>query len=195
MDMMWDMNMLTDVSKPIVVLVNGFPTSGKDTFCEFAEKKYVSENFSTVGTVKEIARMMGWDGEKTPRNRDMLSALKDFYVEWFDGTFNEITNLISSCQNTEVQFVFIHAREPEEIGRVKNWCRENKFRCYTVFIFRIGVSKEHGNHADANVQDFSYDVYLNNCGTLEEFEEKSLAIFRRMIDNRISKAISMSLLN
>ena len=192
MDMNKDYGMVVNVNNkqdyltvPIVVIVNGYPTSGKDTFCEFAGKKYNITNYSTVETVKKLATDMGWNGEKTPRNRDMLSALKDFYVEWFDGTFIEMTQLINDkYRHRGDKFIFLHIREPEEIKRMVKWCADTFKVCHTVFIDRE-VEIEHGNHADANVVDFKYDIYVYNDSTLEEFEKKSLDIFKKMIYNDI----------
>lgn len=172
-----------ETREPIIIIVNGYPRSGKDTFCDIADDQFYTVNYSTVDTVKDIARQMGWNGEKTPKNRDMLSALKDFYVDWFDGTFKEIQEIVYFSKNEgEEHFIFIHAREPEEIGRVKEWCKEISLKCYTVFIER-DVETEHGNHADADVNKFSYDLYIDNNGSLELFREKVLDILDRMIDN------------
>lgn len=172
--------------KPIVVVVNGFPTSGKDTFCDFARLKYETTNYSTVDTVKDLATTMGWDGEKTPKNRNMLSALKDFYVEWFDGTFREIERLIDEKYlEGEDDFIFLHTREPVEIERVVNWCTENDKKCYSVFIDRPEIETVHGNHADANVTGYKYDRYIINDGTLEDFKTLALDIFKQMMDNTL----------
>lgn len=170
---------------PIIVIVNGYPTAGKDTFCEFATLEYETTEYSTVDTVKDIAVTMGWDGRKHTESRNMLSALKDFYVEWFDGSFTEMVNLINESYDEAVdQFVFLHTREPDEIKRVLEWCAEKNKKCYSVFIDRQ-VETTHGNHADANVSMFRYDIYIENNGSLGEFRKKSLDIFSKMVDNKI----------
>jgi len=171
--------------KPIIIIINGYPESGKDTFCGFANNIYNTTEYSTVDTVKDIATEMGWNGIKTPYSRNMLSALKDFYVEWFDGTFVEMTNLIDDIyRHGNDKFIFLHTREPEEIGRVVQWCEETCKVCYTVFINR-DVSTKHDNHADADVYNYKYDIYIDNYGTLEGFKKKSLDIFSKMVDNTI----------
>ncbi len=172
--------------KPTVIIVNGFPRSGKDTFCEFAEEKYRTINYSTVDTTKRIALEMGWDGEKTQRNRDMLSALKDFLTKWFDGPFLEMVDLIEgySAFNEEMMddkkydmlydFIFIHSREPEEIKRVVEFCELRDVDCRTLLIMREEVDGiSHANHADANVQNMIYNIYLGNNGTLEDFRSNT----------------------
>ena len=61
-----------------IIVINGYPMSGKDeftTYCkEILKRKTIqSYNISTVDKVKEIAKLMGWDGEKTPKARKFLS--------------------------------------------------------------------------------------------------------------------------
>lgn len=185
----FEVQAITTNTKPIVVIVNGFPTAGKDEFCKIANKKYKTFSYSTVDTVKEIAIMLGWNGIKTPETRNMLSALKDFYVKWFDGTFREMVDLINQTyRDYDDQFLFLHTREPEEIMRVVEWCSENDKICYTVFIDR-DVEESHGNHADSKVKNYIYDMYVHNDydenvpGSGVEFKQKSLDIFANMVDN------------
>jgi len=160
-----------------VIIVNGYPRSGKDTFCDFANDEYNCINYSTVDTVKEIATMMGWDGTKTPENRAMLSALKDFTTEWFDMTFKEMINLIQDEINyaeileDEVDFIFLHIREPKEIIRIKDWCTERSINCFLVCIQRNEMVGEQSNHADSDVYFIQYDSYINNNSSLDEFKE------------------------
>lgn len=71
-----------------VVVINGAPGAGKDKFIELcasiAHPSNLIHNFSTVDKVKEIARIVGWNGEKTPEARKFLSDLKRIFVEWND---------------------------------------------------------------------------------------------------------------
>lgn len=173
-----------------VIMVNGYPESGKDTFVEFCNDSYI--NHSTVDTIKRIATEMGWSGNKTKYNRDMLSALKDFYGEWFDGPFQEIKSLVLqelTYGDVKVDFIFVHAREPEEIERVKVWCDSVEgVKCYTVFIKRDEVmGGMHNNHADAQVEDYIYDCYLNNNLDLEHFENLSLDFFEDVLNGKMEE--------
>ena len=67
-----------------VVIVNGFPGSGKTTFqreCEMLRYD-IGDGFcisvSTVDFVKRVAHCAGWDMTKTPENRKFLSDLMIF---------------------------------------------------------------------------------------------------------------------
>ncbi len=187
--------------KPIVIILNGYPLSGKDTFCEFAETEYETINYSTVDTVKDIATWMGWDGEKTPANRAMLSDLKDFFVKWFDGTFKEMTELITNeCEDVwkaekedyKVDFIFLHIREPEEISRMYIWCTQNDVKCYRVCINRklVVEEEEYTNHADKNVNGTIYDAYLGNGGSLDEFKSLTLEFLRDIVVGKMDEYLS-----
>jgi len=50
--------------KKQIVVINGTGGSGKDTFVEFCSKYGKVMNFSSVDKVKEVARVIGWDGKK-----------------------------------------------------------------------------------------------------------------------------------
>jgi hypothetical protein len=178
--------------KPNVIVVNGYPRSGKDTFCGFADKSYDCIHYSTVDTVKSIAMMMGWDGVKTDENRAMLSALKDFTTKWFDMTFKEMTELIQyeieydEIGDGETDFIFLHIREPKEIKRIMDWCTENDINCYSVCITRSAVDGvEFSNHADKEINEMIYDVYLKNNGSLERFRFISERFFGSVISGEL----------
>lgn len=73
-----------------IVIINGTGGSGKDTFVEFASKYASIENFSSIDTIKTIASLevyqnqkglewlveYGWKGQKTEKDRKLLSELK-----------------------------------------------------------------------------------------------------------------------
>ena len=71
---------MTLLYKTVGVLVSGPIGSGKTTFCsmlhtEMYNRGWAGEKFSYANRVKEIARMMGWDGVKDERGRELLQKL------------------------------------------------------------------------------------------------------------------------
>ena len=52
-----------------IVIINGYGGSGKDTFVEFVSKYNKVYNFSSVDKVKEIAKLIGWNGKKEEKDR------------------------------------------------------------------------------------------------------------------------------
>ena len=67
----------------------------------------------------------------------------------------------------ECDIVFIDAREPDDIDRLKQ-----TFYCLTVLIKR-GGQKEYGNHADDDVFNYNYDIVIENNGTLDELRDSA----------------------
>ena len=69
-------NIFGDKMKNIII-INGTGGSGKDTFVEFVSKYSKVFNFSSVDKVKEVARVIGWSGTKSEKDRKFLSDLKN----------------------------------------------------------------------------------------------------------------------
>lgn len=179
------------MTTPIVVIVNGFPQSGKDMFCNFAMNRFECINYSSVDTVKSIAHIMGWDGIKTPRSRNMLSALKTFTTEWFDLAYKEMVNILTEPNTRDLDFVFFHIREPEEISRIEEWCIDHKQSVYTVFIRRnVNDLDTISNRSDMMVENMIYDSYISNNGTIRDFEILSHNWFNSVMFGKVDKWVS-----
>lgn len=187
--------------RPTVLIVNGYPLAGKDTFCAFAKDMFCCIEHSTVSTIKRIAmNEFGWSGDKTPEARHMLSDLKDFYTKWFNGPFNEIVRIINfqikynkMDELPPTEFIFLHIREPQEITKVQEWCRRNGIECYTVFINRDikGDTNKISNHADKNVEKIMYDVYIGNNNSLEMFKINTLHFLSTVKDGSFKKMVNL----
>ena len=160
-----------------VFVINGFPQlrSGKDSFCErvlqITTDAY-GKQFSTVDLVKQIAFDLGWDGEKTLKDRKFLSDLKDLLSKWDDIPVKDIKRRINAFKFQFEQFdeshedavVFIHSREPEEIRR---FCDE--LGAKSILVRRDEAeNQETSCHSDANVLNYNYDIEINNNGTLSD---------------------------
>ena len=174
----------------IVFIINGRGGVGKDTFVnfftEFAGEKYVL-NISTVDYVKQIARSIGWQGEKDNLSRKFLSDLKDMTTYWADKPFRDVTKK-TECFFDELVaygvenlgFVFIHCREPKEIQRLKN---NIKYPVYSLLIRRVG-HENLGNHADDEVENYKYDFIIENNGTLNELKSKAEEFYNKVKQSR-----------
>lgn len=162
-----------------VIVVNGYPRSGKDTFVNFCKEKLgaFGVSVSTVDFVKYLAAQSGWDGTKTPKNRKFLSDLKDLLTEWNDVPWKKVEEVFESIKIECFQyglkdsdfFLFIHSREPKEIERF-----QKEYGALTILIDREEVEGKQSNHSDAEVMNFNYDYIINNDGTLEELEMKAM---------------------
>jgi hypothetical protein len=159
----------------IVILLNGYPRSGKGEFIRAARTKYKCYGHSTIDFHKDIARLMGWDGIKDDTSRAMLSDLKKLHVKYFDGPFKELTHKIESASKYDVNdFFFTQSRECDEINRIEDWCRGNGYPFYYIFIHRDN-KREYGNSSDDNVEMGCIpNIYFANNGSLDEYKERVL---------------------
>lgn len=167
-----------------VVVINGYPHSGKSTFVEYCQKESnLVEEVSMVDYAKIIARQCGWKGEKAPDDRKFLSSLKDIIDEWNDLSYKYVNTFIS-LRKAEVEsyldhsdrlIIFVHARQPEDIDRIKK-----DYNAITLFIQREPNESDLSNHADREVENYIYDEYIDNTGTLEELRIKARNFVAKM---------------
>ena len=73
-----------------IVIINGTGGCGKDTFVSFVSKYKRVYNFSSIDKVKEIAKLIGWNGGKTDKDRKFLSDLKKLTTEKKEKAKNKI---------------------------------------------------------------------------------------------------------
>ena len=153
-----------------VVIVNGLPRAGKDQFVEFCKENLPQDcccAYSSIDYVKEVARGLGWDGEKTPKNRRFLSDLKDALTRWNDIPMCKMADEMRRFQNEtptpEDSFFFVMIREPEEIEKAAK-----AFNAISVIVQRDAAEGDQSNHADENVFNYNYDYVISNNSTLDE---------------------------
>jgi hypothetical protein len=163
-----------------LIIVNGYPRAGKDTFMDYYIQKLdecsVSGiKLSTVDTVKKAAKVFGWNGEKTPKAREMLSELKDFYTKWFDGPLTEILEALKVNDpflHDGLDVLLVAMREPEEIKRTVDYIKYLKGIDVETHLIR-GINEEinHSSHSDAKVLQYDYDLCWYNYSTVEDFKK------------------------
>lgn len=151
--------------KKKIVVINGTGGCGKDTFVSFCSKYCNVYNFSSIDKIREIAKMMGYDGGKTEKDRKFLADLKVLAKEYNDLPYNCIKDAINIFNDNESDMMFIHTREPEEIGRIVK-----EFNALSVLIKRKNYELITSNSSDANVENYDYDYIFEN-DTLEKLEE------------------------
>lgn len=152
-----------------IIVINGLPKSGKDTFASFASKYAITTNFSSVDFVKEVARFAGWDGVKDLKARLFLSKLKELLADYDDIPYKKIAEEIAwFMSQPEQELLFIHIREPKEIERiVKN------FGAITVLVRRANNQQEISNDSDKYAETYNYDFVLNNNSDLDALDAKA----------------------
>lgn len=153
-----------------VVVINGTPESGKDTFvdfCKTANKQIGIISYSTIDTVKKIAGYLGWDGRKTELDRKFLAELKSAITNWDEDFFiKEIRQIINLYKSVNYQLVlFVFCREPWQIKKIV----EN-FNAATLLIERKDKKGKQSNIADSSVFNYNYDYKIKNNLTLKELQ-------------------------
>lgn len=155
--------------KKVAIVINGGGGVGKDTLCDLAAKHFKTINISTIDPIKELARMAGWRGEKTDKARKYLADLKalcvaynNYPTEWALGVYNKF--LLD-----DTQILFVHIREPLEIEKFVS-ATGGAAKTLLVRAPSRQRATAYGNAADDSVENYSYDLYFSNDGTIEEAE-------------------------
>ena len=117
----------------------------------------------TIDFVKEIALQAGWDGKKDEDGRRFLSNLKDAMERYHDIPNKKVDEFIKFHPNN---IIFVNAREPHNVEYY-----QRKYNARAVIVINPNIAKVQGNHADENVDDYDYDVVINNSGTLEDLRK------------------------
>lgn len=154
-----------DILKRVFIL-NGCGGVGKDTFVNLVGEYVPTIHFSSVTKVKEVAKMIGWDGGKTEKDRKFLSDLKLLCSEYNDMPLNSMKEEVEFFKNTNALALFLDIREPEEIEIAKR-----AFNAETILVVRDSVEHISSNMADDNVYNYTYDYIIDNNGTEEDLKE------------------------
>ena len=160
-----------------IFITNGMARCGKDTFATFLNELVPTLKYSSIDKVKDVARLCGWEGKKTEKDRKFLSDLKMLTTEYSEMPFKAIENQVSKfLKDSRYQILLIDIREPDEIDKAKL-----AFNAETILITNSRVENIVSNIGDANVFDYAYDYIIENEGTLEEFKENIKVFVEKVI--------------
>jgi hypothetical protein len=150
-----------------IFITNGTGGCGKDTFASMVGEVVPTFKFSSIDCVKNIAKLCGWVGGKSEKDRKFLSDLKLLTSAYSDMPFKSIEFAIGGfIESKHYQVMFIDIREPNEIERAKI-----EFGAKTILIKNDRVAPITSNMADANVNNYNYDIVIENNGTLADLRE------------------------
>ncbi len=163
-----------------IIIVNGYPKSGKTELEMLISKYRKSTIYSSITPVKEYAKQyFGWSGnedDKTEEWRLFFAELKRMLVVEFDYIFKDLSVQVNKFyRDIKSELLLIDSREPEEIERFKN-C----FHATTVFVNNDRAEKIASNEADANVENYEYDYYIDNNSTLDDLEQKVIEFIKEL---------------
>lgn len=163
-----------------VYITSGVGRSGKDTFCEFVGKYISTYKYSIVDLPKEAAKVLGWDGSKTEKDRKFLSDIMDLSTDYNDSPFQDVVTIVADFKSNfiEDKVLFVDMRDPKDIARAVK-----TFGAETILIKNPNVEKISSNHADANVDNYEYDYTIENDGTLEQLDKMAYLFCEQVIKN------------
>lgn len=156
------------MKKPIILIVNGRPGAGKDTFADILSKYASVKKISIIDLTKEMATMAGWDGFKNDRSRKFLSDLKSLIDDFNDASFCDIERkLIAYIDSDDYDYILIDARRIKDIDRMRK-----EFDAKSVYIENNNIKYKPTNIDDIEAQynNSKYDLTISNNGTLRQFE-------------------------
>lgn len=159
-----------------IIIINGTGGAGKDTFVNFCAEVKKVLNVSTVDKVKEAAKILvGWNGEKDEISRKLLVDLKQLSIAYNDAPTKYIVEMAEKFNKSDDKLMFIHIREAEEIEKTKKLLNAK-----TLLITNPRVKLITSNNSDGKVNQYKYDYYIQNDGTLEELKEKALNFVKEL---------------
>lgn len=163
-----------------VFVLNGVGTSGKGTFVDYINKYIPTLKYSIVDLPKEAAKVLGWDGGKTEKDRRFLSDIMDLSTDYNDAPFKDVLSLVTDFKNNkdyaEYEVLIIDMRDPKDIARAVE-----TFGAETILIRNPNAIKIESNHADRDVENYEYDYIIENNGTLEQLERVAKIFVRDII--------------
>ncbi len=151
-----------------IFITTGMGTSGKDTLATLINRYMPVYKCSIINPIKEVAKTLGWKGDKTEKDRKFLSDLKDVVTSYNDFLFKKIEVLVENFKGDIIEkpIMIIDLRDSGEIERAKR-----EFNATAIFIERPNSVKIIGNHADKDVKEYGgYDCIIENNGSLDDLE-------------------------
>lgn len=150
-----------------IFVQNSVGGSGKDTWASLLNKYIPTYKYSIVDLPKEAAKVLGWDGGKTEKDRKFLSDVMDLSTEYNDAPFKDVLSIVTDFKNNLLEYdvLIIDMRDPKDIARAVE-----EFEAETILIRNPNVRKIVSNHADRDVENYKYDFIIENDGTLEQLE-------------------------
>lgn len=151
-----------------IFVQNSVGGSGKDTWASLLNKYIPTYKYSIVDLPKEAAKVLGWDGGKTEKDRKFLSDVMDLSTNYNDAPFKDVLSIVTDFKSNLLEYdvLIIDMRDPKDIARAVE-----TFGAETILIRNPNVRKIESNHADRDVENYKYDYIIENDGTLEQLDK------------------------
>lgn len=173
------------MNKHIILIINGFPLAGKDTFISFVEDeieykyetKYHVAVKSSIDIIKEVAAKLGWFGTKETKDRKFLSDLKVLSSNYNNFPINYLTryftSVIFNLPENKNLLGLTCIREKDEIDsfilKIQNDLPNVLVK--KIIIKGKNENKIFDNLADQDILNSTYDFEIENFGSLQDFQK------------------------
>lgn len=176
-------------SKKVMIFINGYGGTGKDTFIDFCKKEKILDhikilNFSTIDPTKQAAKVFGWKGLKREKDRQFLIALKILSKKYNNGPRQHIICELDKYNKVmEKQIIFVHTRESDEIDEFKKYFVESGLVNNTLSLL-IERHQNTDNICTADkvfdLENYKYD-YKITVNSLQESKEQANIFINNII--------------
>ena len=167
--------------KKYVLIITGGAGVGKDTFVNILGRLVGTEHISIVDQTKRLARMAGWNGRKTEKDRKFLSDLKLLVDEYNNGNYaycEEQTKELLNRENNWLPLLCIDMREKKDVDPFVS-----EFGKDLVKIVRVEnnrVAPINSNIADRDVLKIEPDFVIENNGSIHDLEQTAKAFLKTL---------------
>lgn len=161
----------------ITLCISGKATSGKTTAAEAILENFTSISWAFGDEVKKVAMELGWDGKKDERGRRLLQHIGDVGREYDENIW--VNRAIKAAKDyapylRDAICIFSDCRYPNEIAMVK----QEMYNMITMRVVRDSMEKLEHSSETALDSYGSWDIVLENNGTLEEFKSKVVEVIK-----------------
>lgn len=170
--------------KKYVLIITGGAGVGKDTFVNILGRLVGTEHISIVDQTKRLARMAGWNGRKTEKDRKFLSDLKLLVDQYNNGNYaycEEETKEFLNRENNWLPLFCIDMREQKDVD-----CFVSEFGKDIVKVVRVEnnrVAPVNSNIADRDVVKIEPDFVIDNNGSIEDLEQAARSFLKKLCVN------------
>lgn len=178
-----------------IFVINGSNSSGKDTFVDIASSLSSELNIdevvhiSSVDVIKKMAKRYGWDENKDEKGRKLLADLKEAWDNYNSLTQIDIFTrtkrwIISKNSFLKPRFLFVDIREPTKIKTYIDSIEKYYGDCVCTGTILIKQTRTEAasNPADQGVNNFKYDIIIDNDGTIDELKDKCRSFLESLIN-------------
>ena len=179
------------MARQLVLVINGYPRTGKDTAAcmlsaRLEAKGWACHEISSVDPVRHALADLGVPvHRKTPAERNLMAEIQSALLRYDWWPIREIVRYVETrMEHAEKSAFLVHMREPAAIRTFRDLLAERGLRLRTILVDRKSAERVATNDADASVETMTYDLTLDNNGTLEDLDRECARLAERLETSR-----------